>query len=77
VSMKIPMGTQTGTRFKMAGKGIANALSNRTGDQFVTIKVVTPTKLTTDQRDLFERLSRTDETNNESLLDKIKKWFKK
>jgi len=77
VSMRVPVGTQTGTKFKMAGKGIANSLSGRTGDQFVTVKVVTPTKLSNDQRDLLEKLSKTDESNNETIFDKIKKIFKK
>ncbi|HOI47342.1 MAG TPA: molecular chaperone DnaJ [Bacilli bacterium] len=77
VSMKVPAGTQTNTKFKLSGKGISNALSGRVGDQFVTVKLITPTKLTNEQKDLFERLSKTDESNNETVFDKIKKWFKK
>lgn len=77
VNMKIPAGTQTGTKFKLAGKGIDNKITGRTGNQIVTVRVVTPTNLTSKQKDLFQELSNTDETSNNSFFDKIKKFFGK
>lgn len=75
VNMKIPAGTQTGTKFKLAGKGIENKITSRTGSQYVTVKVITPTNLNSKQKELFQALSETDETRNNSLFDRIKKFF--
>ena len=75
-NLKIPAGTQSGTKFKMAGKGINNKFTGRTGNQIVTIKVVTPTNLSSKQKELFQALSETDETSNDSFFAKIKNFFK-
>lgn len=74
VALKIPPGTQTGTKFKMTGKGIHNSTTDRIGNQFVVVKVVTPTKLTNEQKELFAKLSKTDETND-TIFQKVKKFF--
>lgn len=76
VNLKIPAGTQTGTKFKMSNKGIDNKITNRCGHQYVIVKVVTPTKLSSKQKDLFTDLSKTDETASNSIFDRIKKFFK-
>ena len=74
-NLKIPAGTQTGTKFKIAGKGITNGRSGVTGNLYVIVKLITPTKLTSEQKDLFTKLANTNE-RNESFFDKIKKFFK-
>ncbi len=51
---KIPAGTQTGTVFKLRGKGIAHLNSNRRGDQLVEVVVTTPTKLSREQKRALE-----------------------
>ncbi|MFQ3580708.1 MAG: molecular chaperone DnaJ [Chloracidobacterium sp.] len=55
-SLKIPEGTQTGTTFRLRGKGITS-LSGEVGDLFVVINVVTPTNLTREQRRLLEEFA--------------------
>jgi molecular chaperone DnaJ len=75
VSLKIPAGTQTGTKFKLANKGIYNARTGRQGSQYVTVNVVTPTKLTNDQKELFKKLSKTNE-KSDTVFEKMKKFFK-
>ncbi|HNZ51036.1 MAG TPA: molecular chaperone DnaJ [Bacilli bacterium] len=75
VNLKIPAGTQTGTKFKLANKGITNSRTNTTGHQFVVVNLITPSKLSSEQRDLFTKLSRTDEKSS-SLFDKIKRFFR-
>lgn len=75
VKLKIPAGTQTGTKFKMANKGINNHTTNRVGHQYVVVKVITPTNLSSEQKELFTKLSNTNETPN-NFFDKIKKFFK-
>ncbi len=74
--MVLPSGTQNGTKFKLSGKGIANKITNRVGHEFVIVKVITPTNLNAKQKDLFQQLSTTDETNN-TWFDKVKRWFNK
>jgi molecular chaperone DnaJ len=55
--LKIPGGTQTGSVFRFRGRGVVNLSGRGRGDQLVTVTVVTPTKLSRKQRELFEELS--------------------
>ncbi len=56
--LKIPQGTQTGTTFRLRGKGMPDVSGRGHGDLFVTIRAVTPRKLTPEQRSLVEELAR-------------------
>jgi molecular chaperone DnaJ len=56
--LAIPAGTQTGETFRLRGKGIPYLRGGGSGDQLVTVYVVTPTKLSTEQRGLFEELAK-------------------
>lgn len=76
VELNLPAGTQTGTKFRLANKGINNATTNRVGHQYVIVKVITPTGLTSEQKELFTRLSNTNEQGSNSFFDKIKRFFK-
>ena len=53
VKYTMPEGTQTGTIFRLRGKGIPNLRGSGRGDQFVTVKVVVPTDLNYEQRELL------------------------
>ena len=64
VTLTIPAGVQSGAKFRMKGKGVKNIKGYGKGDQYVTIKVVTPKNLTTEQRDLVEKLNATFKTEN-------------
>ena len=50
VKYNLPAGTQTGTTFRLRGKGIPELRSNRRGDQYVTVKVQIPTSLNAEQK---------------------------
>lgn len=54
VDLKIPSGTQSGSRFRMRGKGVPH--NRGRGDQFVIVTVVTPKKLSREQKKLLEEL---------------------
>jgi len=58
VKLKIPEGTQTGAVFRLRGKGVAILGERGRGDQFVTVSVVIPAKLTREQRRLYEELDK-------------------
>jgi len=53
VKIKIPSGTQSGKVFRVAGKGIPKLNRSGRGDLFVTVKVLTPEKLTKRQKELL------------------------
>ncbi len=59
--LKIPAGTQNGTPFRLRGKGVPFLRGSGRGDQIVVTRVVTPTKLTDQQRRLFQELERSME----------------
>jgi molecular chaperone DnaJ len=59
VSMKIPPGTQSGTVFRVRGKGLPDVHDGRAGDLLVQVSVETPTSLSATQRRAFEELART------------------
>jgi len=77
--VKVPEGTQSGRRFRLAGKGMPVLRARQSGDMYVQVVVETPQKLTKKQRDLlaeFDRLSST-ETHPEStgFLGKVKDFL--
>ncbi|MBL5778027.1 molecular chaperone DnaJ [Bacillus sporothermodurans] len=80
VKLKVPAGTQTGTKFRLRGKGVPNVRGYGTGDQHIHVKVITPTKLTDKQKQLLREFSETEgstpDEHNESFIDKMKKAFK-
>lgn len=59
VQLKIPEGTQTGTVFRLRGKGVPDVNGYGRGDQHVRVKLVTPTKLSVEQRELLNEFART------------------
>ncbi len=69
----LPEGTQTGKSFLLSGKGIP-VLNNpkRRGNQYFTVVVETPTKLTKEQRELLQKLDATMDNNGNP---KRKKFF--
>ena len=73
----IPEGTQGGTTFRVRGQGVPRLQGKGRGDMHVTVRVVTPSKLTAAQRRLLEELSRTLpepelSAKDRSILDKVK-----
>ena len=56
VSLKIPPETQNGKVFRLAGKGMPRLGNSDYGNMFAKVKVVLPTKLTDEERKLFEKL---------------------
>jgi molecular chaperone DnaJ len=54
VQYNIPEGTQSGTRFRLRGKGIKYLNGRGRGDQYVTVNVEIPKKITRDQRKALE-----------------------
>ena len=79
VKHKIPEGTQSGTVFRMKGKGVANPRGFGKGDQYVKVVVETPKNLTDEQKELlrqFDEKSHADHhEKHKSFLGKVKEMF--
>jgi len=75
--LKVPMGTQTGTVFRLRGKGMPALGGRGKGDLFVSVTVVTPTTLTREQRRLLEQLADVEnkDLENKGLVDKVRDIF--
>jgi molecular chaperone DnaJ len=56
--LKIPSGTQPGKVLHLKGKGVPHLRGNGRGDQLVVVNIAIPTRLTGDQRHLFEQLAK-------------------
>lgn len=66
VKLTIPDGSQTGDKHRLKGKGVEDVQTGRKGDMYVILNVLTPTKLSKDQKKIFEQLSKTNlEDSNE------------
>lgn len=78
--LHIPDGTQSGQIFRQKGKGLPNPHGGR-GDLYVNIRVVTPSKLSREQRRVLEELGQTMKVENKpterssSFFDKVKDIF--
>ena len=78
VRYQIPEGTQTGTTFRLRGKGVpyVNDAKKR-GDQFVTVVVETPTRLTREQKELLRQFDQSAEESNQPKKKRFFDFFKK
>jgi molecular chaperone DnaJ len=54
---RIPTGTQPGKVFHLKGKGVPHLRRSGRGDQLVIVNVEIPSRLTKEQRELFEKLA--------------------
>jgi molecular chaperone DnaJ len=76
VKLNVPAGTQPGRIFTVKGKGVPNLRSSGRGDELVMINIEVPTRLTPDQRKLFEQLAQTMGSEvrpqERSFFDKLK-----
>ncbi len=74
VKYTIPEGTQTGTVFRLRGKGIPVLNGRGRGDQYVTVTIETPRGLNKEQK---EALKKFGETLGEGNYEKQRSFFKK
>ena len=79
VDLKVPAGIQTGTVLRVKGKGIPNLRGTGRGDEHVRVKVTTPQKLSSKQKELLKEFAALsgDAVNPEqkSFTEKFKDLF--
>ena len=77
--LKIPAGTQSGTAFKLRGKGVPSLNSHTRGDLIVRVAVEVPTRLNAEQRKKLEEFSALMGEDNaplhKSFFEKAKEFF--
>lgn len=80
VRLKIPAGTQTGTTFRLRGKGVPRLRGAGSGDQHVVVKIIVPKKLDDKQKDILRDFASTTgdkvDEQTSSFFDKMKRAFK-
>ncbi|SFE28737.1 molecular chaperone DnaJ [Alteribacillus iranensis] len=81
VKLKVPAGTQTGTSFRLRGKGIANVHGRGQGDQHIVVRIITPKKLDERQKELLREFAATSgddqvDEQHHNFFDKVKRAFK-
>lgn len=74
VKYKVPEGTQTGTTFRLKGKGIKRLYRSERGDHYVTVKVEIPKNLTKKQAELLRAF---DDSLEEKNTATTKGFFEK
>ncbi len=78
--ISIPAGVQHGETIVLKGKGVPHLQSTRRGDQRVRLNIVTSTKLTDEQRRLFQELAKSmgkeiSPQDEKGFFDKMKDAF--
>lgn len=77
--LKIPAGTQSGKLFRMRGKGIPHLRGFGHGDELVRVHVWTPTELSKEERELYERLGNLQHGKppkaDRSFTERLRKTF--
>ena len=79
--IKIPAGTQSGKIFRLKGKGFPSINSYEKGDQLIHINVWTPQTLTSEEKEMMEKLKEAKnfqphpEKNEKSFYSKMKEMF--
>lgn len=80
IKYTIPDGTQSGTTFRLRGKGIKNVRTGVRGDQVITVVVEVPKNLTAEQKSALKKFGEATNDKNykqqKSFFDKIKESFK-
>lgn len=80
VKYTVPEGTQTGTVFRLRGKGIKKVNRNDHGDHYVRVTVEVPRNLTKEQkeklRDYEKSLGEKNYAKRKTFFDKLKDKFK-
>jgi molecular chaperone DnaJ len=86
-TVKIPESSQTGSTFRLKGRGMPDVSGRGKGDLMVTVQAVIPKKLSKEQKKLLEQLAATlpaqkfeprrqdDDGEDKGLFDKVKDIF--
>lgn len=77
VKYNLPAGTQTGTTFRLRGKGIPSVNGRGRGDQYVTVNVQVPTGLTHEQKEALRAYGEAMGELSPGPMEGVKSFFDK
>ena len=82
VKIKIEAGTHAGKILRLRGKGIPDLNGYGRGDQLIVIDITIPSKITNDERKLFEQLAekpsfkKAESVKNQNIFDRMHNFFR-
>ena len=78
VPLQINAGTQSGSMYRLRGRGMPSIRGGSRGDEIVTVHVVVPTKMSKRERELLEEYARMggNEIEEKSFFDRVKDAFR-
>jgi molecular chaperone DnaJ len=69
--LRVPPGTQSGTVFRLRGKGMPSMRGYGRGDLHVRVQVRTPTNLSAEEKRLFQELAKHEKKNKKGLFTRV------
>ncbi len=75
IKLTIPAGSDSGDKHRIKGKGVDNKTRRTKGDMYIILKVITPKKLSREQKKIIDELSKTD--LEDSVINKFNDFTKK
>jgi molecular chaperone DnaJ len=78
IPLTLNAGTQSGSQYRLRGRGMPSVRGGVKGDELVTVHVVVPTKLSRRERELLEEYARAggDQVEEKSFFDRVKDAFR-
>ena len=76
VKIEVPSGIQNGQQLRIKGKGIKDLRSTNIGDEYVILDIKVPSKLSKDEKELYQKLKVLESKQGDSIFEKFKKAFK-
>ncbi len=76
ISMKIPAGTQEGTRLRLKEKGVTNLRTGKRGDQYCIVSIQIDKKLSKKEQELYKQLQELQAKDKKSGWESFKDLFK-
>lgn len=76
--LQLAAGTQSGSMYRLRGRGMPSVRGGAKGDELVTVHVVVPTKMGKRERELLEEYARAggDQIEEKSFFDRVKDAFR-
>ena len=76
VKVDVPSGIQNGQKLRIKGKGIKDLRSSNVGDEYIILDIKVPSKLSKEEKDLYQKLKTLEHKQGDSIFEKFKKAFK-
>jgi molecular chaperone DnaJ len=78
IPLTLHAGTQSGSQYRLRGRGMPSVRGGAKGDELITVHVVVPTKLSKREREILEEYARAggDQIEEKSFFDKVKDAFR-